>query len=448
MIANIQNLLREKIFLLSFLFAILPVSFIAGNTIINLNIILILLAAFSFYKLSIFKIKYFFLDKLIFAFFLLIIFSGIYNDIDFYINDHGFSKWKGPFSTTMKSLAFSRFLILYIVIRFLYENKKINLKLFFIACTVFSLFVSFDIFYQFAFGKDIFGYVSYGRKISGPFGDELIAGGYLQRFSIFSFFLFPLFFEKISRQKLILITFFIFLITFSGIILSGNRMPLLLFCFSILLICLFEKYTRRFFITIMILFSIIFAVIFKTNDTVRQNFLSFKFQIYSIAEFFYNEEKKIDDATFYVKEFSTFYETWLMNKYIGGGIKNFRYYCHERPNISPDFVINKAMKKRMVCNMHPHNYYLEVLTETGLIGFFILISIFSIIIYLTLVRKYFVRKFLDKNLIIVPFIFLFIAEIFPIKSTGSFFTTGNATYLFLILSLMVSIARKQKLIEK
>ena len=83
MIANIQNLLREKIFLLSFLLAILPVSFIAGNTIINLNIILILLAAFSFYKLSIFKIKYFFLDKLIFAFFLLIIFSGIYNDIDF-----------------------------------------------------------------------------------------------------------------------------------------------------------------------------------------------------------------------------------------------------------------------------------------------------------------------------------------------------------------------------
>ena len=35
----------------------------------------------------------------------------------------------------------------------------------------------------------------------------------------------------------------------------------------------------------------------------------------------------------YFKEFSTFYNTWLLNKYIGGGIKNFRYYCHKRDNI-------------------------------------------------------------------------------------------------------------------
>ncbi len=448
MIANIQKLFKEKVFLLSFLLATIPVSFIAGNTIINLNIILFLMIAFSFYKLSVFKIKYFFLDKLIFAFFLLIIFSGIYNDISFYINSYEFSKWKGPFSTTIKSLAFSRFLILYIIIRFLYENKKINLKLFFITCTIFSLFVSFDIFYQFIFGKDIFGYVSHGRKISGPFGDELIAGGYLQRFSIISFFLFPLFFEKLGKQRLIFITLFIFIITLMAIILSGNRMPLILFCFSIFLICIFEKHIRKFFITIVILFLLVFVTIFKTSDTVRENFLSFQSQIYSIVEFFYDDEKKVDNATFYIKEFSTFYETWLMNKYIGGGIKNFRYNCNERPNISSDFVINKAMKKRMVCNMHPHNYYLEVLTETGLAGFFILLGIFSIIIYLTLVENYLKKTSLNKSSILIPFLFLFIAEIFPIKSTGSFFTTGNATYLFLILSLLVSITRKQNLIEK
>ena len=35
-----------------------------------------------------------------------------------------------------------------------------------------------------------------GRKLGGPFGDELIAGSFLQRFTIFSFFIFPLFFKK------------------------------------------------------------------------------------------------------------------------------------------------------------------------------------------------------------------------------------------------------------
>ena len=48
----------------------------------------------------------------------------------------------------------------------------------------------FDIFIQYFFGKDIFGYeIIYDRKLSGPFGDELIAGGYVQRFSLFAFFI-------------------------------------------------------------------------------------------------------------------------------------------------------------------------------------------------------------------------------------------------------------------
>ena len=63
----------------------------------------------------------------------------------------------------------------------------------------------------------------------------------------------------------------------------------------------------------------------------------------------------------YLKEFDSFYDTWLLNRYIGGGIKNFRYYCHTRSNIDKN--------QKFVCNMHPHNYYLEILTETGLFGF-------------------------------------------------------------------------------
>ena len=97
--------------------------------------------------------------------------------------------------------------------------------------------------------------------------------------------------------------------------------------------------------------------------------------------------------------------------------------------------------------MHPHNYYLEILTETGVFGFSIISLIFIIIIYLTLIKKYFLKSFLNNNHIIIPFIFLFIAEIFPIKSTGSFFTTGNTTYLFLIIGIMIGLARKSDIIK-
>ena len=141
----------------------------------------------------------------------------------------------------------------------------------------------------------------------------------------------------------------------------------------------------------------------------------------------------------YFKEFSSFYETWKLNKFIGGGIKTFRYYCHLRENIdkNSDFI----------CNMHPHNYYLEILTETGLVGLFLCISIFSIILYISFLKKYFIASPLQKNNVIVPFIFLFLTEIFPLKSTGSFFTTGNTTYLFLILAILIGLVRRENSIE-
>ena len=153
-------------------------------------------------------------------------------------------------------------------------------------------------------------------------------------------------------------------------------------------------------------------------------------------------EKNINqsNAPQYLKEFSTFYETWKMHKYFGGAIKNFRYYCHERPNINRN--------SKFICNMHPHNYYLEILTETGVVGFIIILSIFTTILYLSFYKKYFTNTILKNNNLIVPFIFLFIAEIFPIKSTGSFFTTGNTTYLIILMAIIVGLVRRENFIEK
>ena len=81
-------------------------------------------------------------------------------------------------------------------------------------------------------------------------------------------------------------------------------------------------------------------------------------------------------------------------------------------------------------------------------GFLILISIFFIALYISLYKKYFSRISLQNNNMIIPFIFLFFVEIFPLKSTGSFFTTGNSSYLFLILAILVGLSQKDNLIEK
>jgi O-antigen ligase len=424
---------------LNLLLAALPLSFIAGNMAININIVLIILSSLFIFGRNLFKINYFFLDKLIFLFFLIILLSSIINDYFFYMAE---LYWKGNFSTVTKSFAFLRYLLLYIILRFLVEKEIINLKIFFISCTFFSLFVCFDIFYQLFNGEDIFGFktIGTGRKLGGPFDDELVAGGFIQRFSIFAFFVLPIFYlDKIRKYYKILIPIF-FLIFFSGIILSGNRMPLILFLLSIILIFIFQKQVRKYLIFFITIFFLSFFIATNFSSNIKTNFLDFSDQIYRITNIIIKQDFDNKYIPLHLKEFSTFYETWRLNKYIGGGIKNFRYYCHKRANIKPD--------SKFICNMHPHNYYLEVLTETGIFGFITLIGIFFLTLYISFYKKYFSQSLLKDNMLIIPFIFLFIAEIFPLKSTGSFFTTGNTTYLIIIMGILIGLARKDNSIEK
>ena len=97
--------------------------------------------------------------------------------------------------------------------------------------------------------------------------------------------------------------------------------------------------------------------------------------------------------------------------------------------------------------MHPHNYYLEILIELGLIGASLVLIIFSQILFFTFYKKYFSKSQLKNDNTITPFIFLFISEIFPMKSTGSFFTTNNATYLFLIIAILIGLSNLNNSIE-
>ena len=92
--------------------------------------------------------------------------------------------------------------------------------------------------------------------------------------------------------------------------------------------------------------------------------------------------------------------------------------------------------------MHPHNYYLEILTETGIAGFLLILCIFVLSLY-SVISKISLSTLILNYQIITPFIFLFLIEVFPLKGTGSFFTTVNASYLFLIMGIMIGLVRKQ-----
>ena len=70
----------KKELFINFLFAIIPITFILGNLLLNLNILLIILFSLYFFRLKIFEEKFSSTDKLLCGFFLYIFANGLINN--------------------------------------------------------------------------------------------------------------------------------------------------------------------------------------------------------------------------------------------------------------------------------------------------------------------------------------------------------------------------------
>ena len=190
--------------------------------------------------------------------------------------------------------------------------------------------------------------------------------------------------------------------------------------------------------------SIIIGSTYYFNNQVKINFDHFARSASGVINVFFTDIGKKDkilkeaDVPLYYQEFRSSYETWKMNKFIGGGVKSFRENCKRR-EIKNDY-------ERTECNTHPHNYYLEIMSEIGLVGFLLVAVMFFSVILKCFRKNYKNNIYSDK--VIIAVLFVFIAEIIPIRSTGSFFTTGNATFIFLLYAILLGSIKKNIEIDR
>ena len=160
--------------------------------------------------------------------------------------------------------------------------------------------MSLDIIYQFLNGSDIFGFVGYegynetashsGKDkyhLAGFLKSEYIAGGYIQRFFVFALILVPVIGKKLDKQKFLISTV-LPIIFFSGILFSGNRMPLVMFCVSILLMIILIKELRLSLAIASLFCVLIFTITIKTKDNLRIHYSSF----YQSSEYMISNIKK------------------------------------------------------------------------------------------------------------------------------------------------------------
>ena len=422
LIANKKNL--NFSYFINLLISILPISFIAGNLIINLNIILIIIFSIIFYGKKIFSFKLLTIDKLILLFFLFTVFTAI-------INNLLILKLNGEFidyNILIKTLLFQRFLILYFVVRYLILKNILNMRSLFISASACSFFVCASLIFELI---SEFNNLQSPYKLSGIFGDEQIAGSYLQRFSIFAFFLIPLIFYYKDKKYILFALSALFILIFFSMIIAGNRMPIILFLLMFIFLFLIEKKLRKYSIIFVASSFLIFLTILLLMPEVYDYTKHFYDRVVEIIIFFIEVfllGKNPNITNTYINEFYSGYAVWKNNLLLGGGINSFYSNCIK----TVDF-----------CSTHPHNYYLEILSELGIIGLIICLSIF----YLIFNDSVFKKKYLQTNQnynYVLPFIVIFMVEIFPLKTSGSFFTTGTASYFFLILAIIISLNNKSK----
>ena len=273
------------------------------------------------------------------------------------------------------------------------------------------IFTSLDTILQYLTGKDIFGYsqskLHYGR-LSGPFGDELIVGSFLSKISFISI-LYLLINFKNKYYDLFFLLFAILLVLLT----KERSASIMLILTSIIYIIFRIENFKLKIITLILTLSLIGSSLMLVPDTVKR----FKF-MYGPEKSFFNTQ--------WGAHFLTSYEIFKKNPLIGSGIRTFRYECNK------DYLKNinsKAVDLR--CSTHPHNFYFEILSETGGIG--ILTFLFFLLLVLRKILSSSNGKFWDKKIYISLCLFFFF--FWPIKTTGSIFASWNS--YFYVLALII-----------
>ena len=93
------------------------------------------------------------------------------------------------------------------------------------------------------------------------------------------------------------------------------------------------------------------------------------------------------------------------------------------------------------CNTHPHNIYLEIWSELGIL-FFIFFIIFNIYFLFKLFKVYFFNKEYQQEASII--ISLYSMLFFPIQTTGSLFSTWNGVIYWICIALCLNLFYKTK----
>lgn len=416
-----QKIIHSKNFI--FLISSLPFLLITGpflsDLVVSISSILFLIFVVLKKELSLFRNYYFYF----FIAFCILIFISSSISAD-------------PLLSYESSLFYFRIIIFAFLISYLINYDKKILNYFYNVLLICFSILIFDGYIQFIFGKNIFLIPSDYGRVASFFGKELVLGSYLSR-------LFPLFFalflikKKKKYDNYIIATIFVSLDVL--IYLTGERTSFFLLNISTIYIIILINEYKVFRILTFIISILIIIIITATNEGIKQRMVDQPLNSIEINnDKNFNDQPKLDKKIFsneHTKIYFTAFEMFKDKPILGHGPKIFRLSCKNY----------KLDEMGDGCSTHPHNFYLQLLVETGIIGFsFIFIALLYLIkeTFYILIRK---KKVTSQEICLLS---CFLITLWPIAPTGNIFNNWLMIVYILPLGFYLNIKLSKKKLVK
>ena len=305
------------------------------------------------------------------------------------------------------------------LIWYLIDKDKSLLIYFYYALMLCFLALVIDGYFQFFSGENLFGLKIIGTRVSSFFGDELIMGSYLSR-------LFPLLFALfLVKQKWKFEIYFIallFILVDVLIYVSGERTAFFFLNLStVFIIILIKKYQLFRLVTFI---TAIVCIIFLSLNSPTLNNRMFKSPAEDMG-FIKSSKKPSMFSPNHDSHYRTAYNMFKDKPIFGQGPKMFRVLCKDE----------KYAVGVKPCSTHPHNFYVQLLAETGVIGFLFLFCALCYVLFAALMQFKSIifsqkRPLTDYQVCLLAGILI---SVWPLSPNGNFFNN----WLMIVYSLPV-----------
>ncbi len=246
------------------------------------------------------------------------------------------------------------------------KDKNILIYFYYALVLCFSALV-IDGYYQYFNKVNLFGFQITNIRVSSFFGDELIMGSYLSR--LFPL-LFALFLVKQKKKFEIYFIGFLFILVDILIFMSGERTAFFFINLSTIFIIILIREYKKFRLATFVISIIGIFILSLNSSSLSDRMFGIPAKNMGIIE---SSNKPIIFTPQHDSLIRTAINIFEEKPVFGHGPKMFRLLCND----------DKYAVGITPCMTHPHNFYIQLLAETGVVGFSFLLSALFYVIFVT-----------------------------------------------------------------